>query len=173
MTETAVGRYLRLLQKSKPNHRPNKRVRKAANAEVRALLHEGFARDAAAIQAMRDTARQQQMVAADTLYGAQKFGRDVTQPLVIPAYREPLPRVPEHGFGLIYRLFPRPQMHLWADGAWVGLSGELLREVGSSGLRVTLAQACVFQEQRKWRSDAHRLNFRDCLWDAQEGVMLK
>lgn len=102
------------------------------------------------------------MAAADSLYGAQKYGRDVTQPLVIPLYDAPAPREPEHGFNLI-RLDGR--MHLWSDGAWVRLSGDLLRQVESAGLRVDLAQACRFQEMRVWASDKHRLKFRDEIVD--------
>lgn len=156
--ETAVARYQRLAAN---NRRPNKRIRKAAWAEVTQLLGEGVARDHREIEGLRSTVAKQQTIAADRLYGAQKFGRDVTQPLIIPLYRGTPPSEPEHGFRLIY--VDGMPMRLWFDGEWAVLSGALLRDLGSSGLRVALAQACLFQEQRRWAVTRQILKFRDAL----------
>lgn len=127
--------------------------------EVRALLSEGDARDRRVITGVREADIQRREQFADTMYGAQKFGRDVTQPLIIPNYVHTPPHAPEHGFRLIY--VDGMPMRLWHDGAWVELSGELLRRIESSGLRTALAVACVFQERRHWRSAYHTLVFRD------------
>lgn len=156
---TAIARYQQLTGRRK---RPNKRIRKAAWKEARVLIEDGVARDERALTQLREQAKTQALIAADTLYGAQKYGRDVTQPLVIPEYRAPAPLEPEHSFRLIR---VEGGMHLWYDEAWVQLSGELLRRVESAGLRVTLAQACQFQEMRVWASHQHRLNFRDEIFD--------
>lgn len=117
-----------------------------------------MARDREVIAGVRRTADVQRLTFADALYGAQKFGRDVSQELIIPNYRSE-PREPEHGFRLIY--VNGMPMRLWFEDAWVKLGGALLRLPSSSGLRTTLAAACLFQERRRWVSASHRLNFCD------------
>lgn len=144
---------------AKHQHRPNKRIRRIAWDEVDNLLREGRSRDRSVIEGVTVTARQRVSETADLLYGAQKFGRDVTQPLIIPRYVRSPPLEPEHGFRLIY--VDGMPMRLYYEGAWVKLSGDLLRQVSRSGLRVALADACAFQEQRHWITRAQVLWFRD------------
>lgn len=102
---------------------------------------------------------------ADALYGPQQYGRDTQQPIIIPLYHWPLPAEPEMGFAFVAVLGKRK--HLWHDGAWVKLSGALMREVGASGLRVALAMACRFQEARVWASHSSALRFRDQVIDVK------
>lgn len=100
------------------------------------------------------------------MYGADRYGRDVQQPLVVPLYVSlPLPGEPEHGFRFV--AVEGKRRHLWHDGAWVELSGELMRRVESHGLRTDLAAACAYQEMRRWASHQHRLNFRDQIIDVR------
>ena len=162
--ETAVARYQDIVRRT--GERPSKRLRKKAWTEARALLGEAEGRDRLALRQLRERAAKNHQAAADGLYGAEKYGRDVTQPLVIPLYFGTPPREPEHGFRLIY--VDGMPMRLWYDGAWVCLSGDRLRAVESSGLRTELAAACRYQEMRKWAVDRHLLNFRDAAIDASE-----
>lgn len=142
-----------------PTQQPNKRLRKAAWREVDALLRQGELRDRQVIECVRARVAVEIREGADRLYGAQKYGRDVTQPLIIPFYGGKPPEQPEHGFTLIAVAGKRK--HLWCDERWVEVSGALLREVGSHGLRTALAHACRFQEARVWANHATALKFRD------------
>lgn len=125
--------------------------------EADALLRQGEGRDRAALTQLREEEAKRKLDTADRLYGADRYGRDVNQPLVVPLYSDPLPQEPEHGFRFIAVFGKRH--HLWCDGGWVELSGELMRRIDSHGLRVDLASACAFQERRRWYGQT--LRFRD------------
>jgi hypothetical protein len=149
MSKTAVARYL-----SVPT--PNKRLRKRAWREARELIEEGLTRERDQLATWRQKIATRHATFADRLYGADKYGRDVTQSILIPPYFGKLPAEPEHGFRFV-RMGERA--YLWHDGAWVALSGALMRQVESHALRVDLALACAFQETRRWSGQA--LRFRD------------
>lgn len=154
MKQTAIARYQRL---ALTGRQPNKRIRKAAWIEANALLRQGEGRDRAAIEQVRADDARWALEMADRLYGADKYGRDTKQNLVIPSYFSQLPSAPEHGFRFV--VLEGIGVHLWHGEAWVKLSGELMRRIESHALRVEMSSACQFQERRNWYGQV--LRFRD------------
>jgi hypothetical protein len=154
-----------LAARATPSHQVNKRVRKAAWREARALIQEGEAGDRAALSQWRAVIAKRAINGADVFYGADKYGRDVKQSLVVPLYTAP-PYEPEHGFRFIGVSGKR--RHLWHEGKWVELSSALMRDVGNGDLRVSFSLACAFQEARHWYGSV--LEFRDQTMQVERGT---
>ncbi len=141
-----------------PNRQPNKRLRKAARSEVSDMLASIETRDRVVIRETLQADAQRWQTTADRLYGAQKYGRDVSQTILIPQYIKTPPEAPEHGFRLIR---VDGACHLWHNDAWVRATGAMMRELGNSDLRILLAETCAFQEARRWSLAVRTLRFRD------------